>query len=243
MTRAAYVGVENFARNVKSIYVGVEDTARSVVKGYVGDENGIARQFWPPKRGGGGSFDFPPYEPPVYPPIIPENNVTCEHCDESCHGWLWVPDWHLWHAVWNGSSWSYVTGDPPAYYNQHYSIKFCLKTRKILGYIEHFSVSYPGGELPDYAWTSEYYGMTDCNDTQHKLPYIPGVWWWGNWRRGDDGYYYVDLPSDNSVNTSNNSADTRAMYDPDNFTEDNADAVLQNAQLNNPMADVDLEPI
>ncbi|MDR2117376.1 MAG: hypothetical protein LBP87_13445 [Planctomycetaceae bacterium] len=240
MTRAAYVGVENFARNVKSIYVGVDDTARSVTKGYVGDENGIARQFWPPKKSGGGSFDppLPPYEPPVYPPIVPEDNTTCEHCDESCHGWLDARDWRDYLYFWSGSSaYPGAVGDPPYYYSRHYHLKFCLRTKRILGYIEYGNVTYPGGELPDSYWQTEYQGMQDCNDTQHRLPYIPGVWWF-KWRRGNDGYWYVDLP--NSPPTSNN---TSAMYDPDNFTEENEAVVLQNAQLNNPIEDVDLEPI
>jgi hypothetical protein len=59
MTRKAYVGNASIARNVKSIYVGVDGTARRVVKGYVGNDDGIARQFWPPE------------EPPVYPPDYP----------------------------------------------------------------------------------------------------------------------------------------------------------------------------
>jgi hypothetical protein len=56
MTRAAYIGIDNLARNVKEIYVGVEGIARRVICGYVGDENNIARQFWPPYGGGGGPY-------------------------------------------------------------------------------------------------------------------------------------------------------------------------------------------
>jgi hypothetical protein len=59
MTRKAYVGNDDKARNVTQIYVGVNGTARRVVKGYVGDNKGVARQFWPPHV-------ECPYFPPEY---------------------------------------------------------------------------------------------------------------------------------------------------------------------------------
>jgi hypothetical protein len=71
MTRAAYVGVENKARNVKEIYVGVDNVARKVLKGYVGDENGIARQFWPPYDDGSPKHPYDPPDDPFNPPDTP----------------------------------------------------------------------------------------------------------------------------------------------------------------------------
>lgn len=50
MSKKAYVGVGNTARNVSKIYVGVDGVARKVIKGYVGVD-GVARQFWPTLEG------------------------------------------------------------------------------------------------------------------------------------------------------------------------------------------------
>jgi hypothetical protein len=241
MTRAAYIGVENLARNVKNIYVGVNDTARSVVKGYVGDEDGIAKQFWPPLKDS-GSF-YKPYEPPVYPPVGPkQDDIVCEHCDENCHGWILVRDWRdRWLVTSGSTAYPGAFGDPPAYHTRWYNIKFCRRTGRILGYIEYGSVTYPGGELPDYGWEQPYQGAENCNDTKHPVSFIPGVWWWYI-RRGEDGFWYVpDSLVDN--NTFNNSNSTSTMYDPDTHTEADDAAMLQNAQLNNPISDVDLEEV
>ena len=48
MPKKAYVGVSNKAKNVVKVRLGVDNIARNVLKGYVGDENGIAKQWWPP---------------------------------------------------------------------------------------------------------------------------------------------------------------------------------------------------
>lgn len=46
MSKTSYVGVNNVARQCKSIYVGVNNIARKVTKAYVGDNNGKARLWW-----------------------------------------------------------------------------------------------------------------------------------------------------------------------------------------------------
>ena len=46
MSKTSYVGVNNVARQCKSIYVGVNNTARKVTKAYIGDNNGKARLWW-----------------------------------------------------------------------------------------------------------------------------------------------------------------------------------------------------
>ena len=45
MSKKVYVGVNNVARNIKTMYVGVNGVARKVKKAYVG-VNGIARTFY-----------------------------------------------------------------------------------------------------------------------------------------------------------------------------------------------------
>ena len=47
MAKKAYVGVNNIARNIKSIYVGVNGVARKIKKAYVG-VNGVAHLFYQP---------------------------------------------------------------------------------------------------------------------------------------------------------------------------------------------------
>ncbi len=46
MSKTSYVGVNNVARQCKSIYVGVNNIARKITKAYVGDNNGKARLWW-----------------------------------------------------------------------------------------------------------------------------------------------------------------------------------------------------
>lgn len=46
MSKTSYVGVNNVARQCKSIYVGVNNTARKVTRAYIGDNNGKARLWW-----------------------------------------------------------------------------------------------------------------------------------------------------------------------------------------------------
>lgn len=46
MSKTSYVGVNNIARQCKSIYVGVNNIARKITKAYVGDNNGKARLWW-----------------------------------------------------------------------------------------------------------------------------------------------------------------------------------------------------
>ena len=60
MSKKAYVGISDIARNSPKEYIGINDVARKVIKGYVGIDN-IARQFWPP---GGiiGNWDVNTFE-------------------------------------------------------------------------------------------------------------------------------------------------------------------------------------
>lgn len=46
MAKKSYIGISNYARNIKAMYVGVSNSAKKVLKGYIGDANGIARQFF-----------------------------------------------------------------------------------------------------------------------------------------------------------------------------------------------------
>jgi hypothetical protein len=243
MTRAAYVGVDNLARNVKEIYVGVDGIARKVIKGYVGDENSIARQFWFPKRDSSGSFPENPYTPPSNP-FNPDG--TCSNCPAgskcvSIRMWS-CKNYFSWNPYLGGGAGGWDT--PSSYYRCVYYIKYCTCSGKILGW----------GYQSDSSWDSDGDGTIDTGYSEWFVSGIGRVdlvtfynWLSAGWNGNCDNPALLPSAlqfspqSVQSESVSNTNFDTDVL-NPDTLTEGEESIVLQNAQLNNPVTeDIELE--